>query len=154
MKRFLNITSALMLMFTSCVKENPGHHRGITVNEGESIQSAVDRAMPGQTIYINPGVYLESVLVDKANITIIGMSGGHSERVIIKNPGDEENGITVRDNGDGFVLKNITIENFEENGVFMIRADNFLLSHVETIDDGEYGLFPLFCNNGVIEYCS
>src|SRR5690349_24805920 len=109
MKRVLYVTSALLLMFTSCVKENPGRHPGITVNAGESIQAAVEKAMPGQTIYINPGVYLEAVFVDKANITIIGKSGGHGERVIIKNPGEEENGITVRDNGDGFVLKNVTV---------------------------------------------
>jgi parallel beta-helix repeat protein len=51
-------------------------------------------------------------------------------------------------------LKNVTIQNFEENGVFMIRVDNFVLSHVTTINDGEYGLFPLFCTNGTIEHCT
>src|SRR5690349_5591317 len=107
MKILLTITSAFILMLTSCVKENPARVRGITVNAGESIQAAVDKALPGQTIFLKPGVYLESVLVDKANITIIGLDGGHGERVIIQNPGDEDNGITVRDNGDGFVLKNV-----------------------------------------------
>jgi parallel beta-helix repeat protein len=154
MKRVLYVTSALLLMFTSCVKENPGRHPGITVNAGESIQAAVDKAMPGQTIYINPGVYLEAVFVDKANITIIGNSGGHGERVIIKNPGEEENGITVRDNGDGFVLKNVTVQDFEENGVFLVRVDGFELIKVTTINNGEYGLFPVRCVNGLIEDCS
>jgi hypothetical protein len=72
----------------------------------------------------------------------------------LKIPGDEDNGITVRSDGDGFVLKNVIVQNFEENGVFMIRADNFLLSHVDTKNNGEYGLFPLFCNGGLIEHCS
>jgi parallel beta-helix repeat protein len=154
MKRFLTITSACLLMLTGCVKENPAHVRGITVNAGESIQAAVDKALPGQTIYIKPGIYLESVLVNKANITIIGLGGGHDERVIIKNPGDEDNGITVRDNGDGFVLKNVTVQDFEENGVFLVRVDGFELIKVTTIDNGEYGLFPVRCINGLIEDCS
>jgi len=151
-------------VFTSCKKDssslcNDGIHgknknAGIVVHRGGSIQAAVDAAAPGDIINIEAGIYKEAVLVNKPGIQLIGLVCNPSEKVIIQNPGDEENGITVRDNGDGFVLKNITIENFEENGVFMIRADNFLLSHVETIDDGEYGLFPLFCNNGVIEYCS
>ena len=112
MKQHLIIACVFMLILMSCVKENPAHVRGITVNAGESIQAAVDRAVPGQTIFIKTGVYHESVLVDTANITIIGLNGGHDERVIIANPGEEENGITVRDHGDGFVLKNVTVQDF------------------------------------------
>lgn len=154
MKKLLTITSAIILMLSSCVKENPAHVRGITVNAGESIQAAVDRALPGQTIFIKPGLYLESVVVDKANISLVGLGGGHDERVIIKNPGDQDNGITVRDNGDGFVLKNVTVQDFEENGVFLVRVNGFELVKVTTINNGEYGLFPVHCSNGLIEDCS
>jgi len=121
----------------------------IVVHAGGSIQSAVNAANPGFVIQIEPGTYSEAVVVNKPGIQLIGGDG-----VILQNPGEEEDGIRVTGNGDGFVLKNVTIQNFEENGVFMIRVDNFLLSHVTTINDGEYGLFPLFCSNGVIEHCS
>ena len=154
----------IITVFTSCKKDflypcNDGVHgknKGavIVVHRGGSIQAAVDAAATGDIIHIEAGIYKEAILVNKPGIQLIGLVCNPSEKVIILNPGDEENGITVRDNGDGFVLKNVTVENFEENGVFMIRADNFLLSHVETINNGEYGLFPLFCNNGAIEYCS
>jgi parallel beta-helix repeat protein len=154
MKSSLTIASFAIMMITACVKQNPAHVRGITVNPGESIQAAVDKAMPGQTIYIKPGLYEEAVLVNKANITIIGLRGGHDERVIIKNPGDEENGFTVRDNGDGFVLKNVTVQDFEENGVFLVRVSGFELADITTINNGEYGLFPVRCSNGLIENCS
>ena len=153
MRKLLTIASAV-IMLSGCVKENPAHVRSITVNAGESIQAAVDEALPGQTIFIKPGVYLESVLVNKANITIIGLNGGHDERVVIKNPGDEDNGFTVRDNGDGFVLKNVTVQDFVENGVFLVRVDGFELVKVTTINNGEYGLFPVRCINGLIEDCS
>ncbi len=153
MKQLLTVASASLLMLISCVKDHP-NVRGITVKAGESIQAAVDAALPGQTIFIKPGIYLESVLVEKANIKLIGLNGGHNEMVIIKNPGDEENGITVRDNGDGFVLKNVTVRDFKENGVFLVRVDGFELVKVTTINNGEYGLFPVRCLNGLIENCS
>jgi parallel beta-helix repeat protein len=122
----------------------------MVVHAGSSIQAAVNAAGEGFIIRIEPGTYSEAIVINKPGIQLIG-SG---DSVIIQNPGDEENGITVRDNGDGFVLKNITIQDFEENGVFMIRVDHFLLSHVITINNGEYGLFPLFCSNGIIEHCA
>lgn len=122
----------------------------IIVHAGQSIQAAVNAASPGSIIQIEPGVYNESIVVNKANLQLIGKADG----VIIQNPGDEENGITVNDAGDGFVLKNVTVRNFEENGVYLTHVDNFLLSHVTAINNGEYGLFPVFCNGGLIEHCS
>ncbi|HEU4901588.1 MAG TPA: parallel beta-helix domain-containing protein [Flavisolibacter sp.] len=120
----------------------------VVVQAGSSIQAAVNSAEAGTVIKIEAGIYKESVVVNKPNMTLMGEDG-----VIIQNPGEEENGITVRDAGDGFTLKNVTVRDFEENGVILIRVDGFLLSHVSTIDNGEYGLFPVFSTNGVIEHC-
>ncbi len=121
----------------------------IIVQAGQSIQAAVNAAAPGAVIRIQPGTYREAIVVNTPNISIIG-----NGNVIIENPGDEENGIRVRDAADGFVLKNVTVQNFEENGVILIRVDDFVLSHVTTINNGEYGLFPLFCHKGMIDHCS
>ncbi|GEO05292.1 hypothetical protein AAE02nite_29560 [Adhaeribacter aerolatus] len=120
----------------------------IIVSAGGSIQAAVNAAQPGDIIMIKPGVYKEAILVDKANITLRG-----SEGVIIQNPGDADDGIRVTANGDGFKLYHVTIRDFEENGVFMIRADDYVFSHVTTINCGEYGLFPIASNGGLIEHC-
>jgi parallel beta-helix repeat protein len=139
------ISDTVTKPLTTAAKKQPL----ITVHSGGSIQAAVDAADEGTIIKIESGIYKEAILVNKPGIQIIG-----SGNVIIDNPGEEENGITVRDDGDGFVLKNVTIQNFEENGVFMIRVDDFILSHVDTKNNGEYGLFPLFCNGGTIEHCS
>ena len=131
-----------------------GKDKAIVVHKGGSIQAAVDAAMPGGIILIEGGTYNEAITVSKPGIKLIGLSCFAFEKVIIQNPGDEDNGITVTDEGDGFVLKNVTVQNFEENGVYLTHVDNFLLSHVITINNGEYGLFPLFCKNGIVEYCS
>ncbi|RYZ27307.1 MAG: hypothetical protein EOO10_13135 [Chitinophagaceae bacterium] len=160
--------SAVIVLFfqlTSCKKdigkepdqavlESPGQNAKkvqkaeIVVRPGNSIQAAVDAADPNSVIRIMPGIYSEAVVVDKPGMELIGSDG-----VVIQNPGNQNNGITVRSNGDGFVLKNVTVKDFLRNGVFMIRADNFLLSHVTAINDGEYGLYPIFCNNGKMEHC-
>ena len=77
-----------------------------------------------------------------------------NEKVIIKNSGDEDCGIMVHQGGDGFVLKNVTVEGFSENGVYLEYIDHFLLSNITAIDCKEYGLYPVHCTNGVIEYCT
>ena len=123
-------------------------HR-IIVHAGSSIQAAINTADAGSVIQVEPGIYKEAIVVNKPGIRIIGSGIG----VIIQNPGDEENGITVNDNGDGFVLKNVAIQNFEENGIILIRVDNFTISHVTAVNNGEYGIFPVHCSHGTIEFC-
>jgi len=123
-------------------------HR-IIVHAGSSIQTAVNSAGAGSTILIEPGIYKETIVIDKPGIQIIGLKLG----VIIQNPGDEEDGITVNENGDGFVLKNVAIQNFEENGIILTGVDNFTISHVAATNNGEYGIFPVHCTHGTIEFC-
>jgi parallel beta-helix repeat protein len=124
----------------------------IVVHAGESIQAAVDVSKAGMLILIEPGIYSESITVDKAGIKLVGLSK-NGNNVIIQNPGDEEDGISVTDAGDGFVLKNVTIQNFEENGVLLDSVDNFIISHVTARNNGEYGIFPVFSLHGIIDHC-
>lgn len=164
---FISILITFSFFFSGCKKEisQPGSDTlsevskaspkskapDIIVHPGGSIQAVVDAASEGQIIRIEAGTYHEAIVVNKPGIQLIGAD---ANTVIIQNPGDEDNGITVQDSGDGFVLKNVTVQNFEENGVYLTHADNFLLSHVITINNGEYGLFPVFCKNGIVEHCS
>jgi len=121
----------------------------ITVHQGGSIQAAVNSAGPGSVIKVMPGVYNEAITITTEGISIRG-----SGNVIINNPGDLEDGINVRPGANNFTLENVTIQNFKENGVFLVRVDNFLLRNVTTINNGEYGLFPVVCTNGRIEHCT
>jgi parallel beta-helix repeat protein len=122
---------------------------GAIVPAGGSIQAAIDAAAPGAVIKISPGTYHEALTVAKPRITLIGLGS-----VVIENPGDAEDGITVGDAGDGFVLANVTVRGFEENGVLLNHVDGFLLSHVRAEDNGEYGLFPVFSSHGAIVNCA
>lgn len=125
----------------------------IVVHNGESIQAAVNKAKKGWIIFIEPGTYSEAIVVSKPGIKLIGEFSLWGNGVVIKNPGDEEDGIAVTDKGDGFVLANVTVKNFEENGVYLDSVDNFIISFVTAINDGEYGIFPVHSNHGVVEFC-
>ena len=154
---------AMQAIATSQVSDSKAN---IIVHAGQSIQAAIDKAQPGCTIKIEPGVYKESITVNKAGIKLIGVNKngdditdddndgcGHDAAIVIQNPGEEEDGITVGDAGDGFVLKNVTVQNFEENGVVLDSVDNFTITHVTALNNGEYGIFPVHSSHGSIKHC-
>ena len=127
--------------------------RHIVVQLGTSIQTAINAATAGTTIFIEPGTYKESISVNKPGIRLIG-DNKHHQKIIILNPGTEEDGINVTPDGDGFELRNVTVEGFEDNGVLLTGVDNFVLDHVDAVNNAEYGLFPVHCNKGVIRFCT
>jgi parallel beta-helix repeat protein len=124
-----------------------------TVHAGESIQATVDAAQPGDVIGIEPGTYLEAVLIRTPDLTLLGRGGPGDEPVVIENPGGATNGVEVLDEGDGFVLANVTVRGFDVNGVVLSDVDGFLLRDVTAEDNGEYGFFPVLSANGVIVGC-
>ncbi|MDX1671812.1 MAG: parallel beta-helix domain-containing protein, partial [Balneolaceae bacterium] len=126
----------------------------LVVKPGESIQAAVDAAKPHQTILIEPGTYREAIVVDKPGLKLIGKKDPKGDGVVIENPGYKRNGIRVTDNGDGFRLARVTIKDFGYNGVLLTRVRGFEIFEVTTIDNGEYGLFPVHSSHGLIHHSS
>jgi parallel beta-helix repeat protein len=126
----------------------------VVVHPGDSIQKAVDTAAPGTLIYLQAGTYLQTVTVDKAGIKLIGLPGAHGAQVVIQNPGGKADGIFVTSNGGGFVLKNVVVSGFDQDGVLLTGVNDFKLVNVTARNDGDYGLFPVFCSHGMIEGCS
>ena len=48
------------------------------------------------------------------------------------------------------VIEGITIEGFENNGLFTEHVDGFVIDDVSSIDNLNYGIFPVLSKNGVI----
>ena len=130
------------------------HLHTMRVAPGTSLQAAVDAVGAGGMVLIEPGVYRESVVVDAPGVRLQGLDGGRGEGVVIENPGGAENGIHVTPAGRNFVLQNVTVRGFDENGVLLEGVDGFRLSRVRTERNGEYGLFPVGSTHGVIENCT
>ncbi len=78
--------------------EESFYDASIIVPKHGSIQDAVNEAKPGQAIYIEPGIYKESVVVNTPDITLIGLTN-NNDKVVIESPAAGKNAITVSESG-------------------------------------------------------
>ena len=129
------------------------------VHPGESIQATLDVAPAGSTIFIEPGTYTEAINVAKPGLHLIGLTGPEGSEPVIENPGSADTGITVASPSpgstlNGFALENLVVRDFLENGVVLAGVNHFVISHVQAINNGEYGLFPVFSAFGLISNCT
>jgi len=128
-----------------------------------TIQDAENAANPGDTIFVPPGIYRETVHVNKDDLTIVG-----SREAIIDASGFA-NGIqvgadilfSVGPKGipvcptvavKTFKLIGLTIRNATQNGVFLSGVDTYTILRGRFIDNGDYGVFPSCSNNGQIGF--
>jgi parallel beta-helix repeat protein len=157
-----NTLITLALVILSPMLMAPGCGQVVVVHRGETIQDAVDRANPGDTILVLPGLYTgtagdESVVdVQTSNLTIWGLP-----HAVIDATGFEY-GIMVGQDApigpDGcppitvtnFRMKGLTIQNADETGVRLVGVDGFELNYGRYIDNHEYGPFPVCSRNGEI----
>ena len=132
----------------------------ITVKAGESIQAAVDRARPGDTIEVLPGIYREEVKIDIDNITLRGLNVEERELGIgsagLLRPvldGDKKLSDGVIATGSNFVIENFDIQHYIANGVVAQHARNVTFRNLKITDTGLYGVYPVSCTGVTIEKC-
>ena len=78
----------------------------VTVSPGESIQAAIDTAWAGATIFIDPGVYRETLYITK-DLTLQGFGGG-----VVLEPINGQTGILIRSYHQAQVqINRLTIRN-------------------------------------------
>ena len=123
--------------------------RTLTVKDGESIQAAVTRAQPGDTIQVMPGTYRETVFIDKDNIALIGVIKDGDWPLL---QGDRKLNDAILYSGNGVRIENLKIMNFKGNAIMGQAGNNFVIRHNWITDSGVYGIFPEFGTNGLIEY--
>ncbi len=143
----------------------------IRVKSGESIQAAVDRAIAGDTIEVEPGVYTEEVFIDLDNITLRGLKPDAQEaqaklrqvsltatpvgwynrsgRPVLD--GRNQLADAVIATGDNFVIEGFEVRDYVGNGIQVQNARGPVFRDLLIDHTGLYGVYPVSCTGVTVE---
>jgi parallel beta-helix repeat protein len=124
----------------------------LVVYPGQSIQAAVNHAHPGDTVFIMPGHYQQSVLVAKNNLRIRGSGAGAGGTVI--EPAKTPHGICATESKSGICVfdprhertivgarvDNLLVRDFEGDGVVGIGTRDLIVDNVMALNNARYGV--------------
>ena len=126
-----------------------GAPQTITVAPGETIQAAVDRARPGDTVQIPYGVYHERVAVDISGLTLAGVANAAGEWPVLDGQGQLSEGVIA--SGNDFTVGNLHVVNYTDNGVLVEGARGVHFHDIVAENVGTYGVYPVRSTDVVIE---
>lgn len=129
---------------------SPAHAPAVVrVGPNESIQQAVDRSGPGDTIEVPYGVYHEAVVLDWSYVKLIGIPNEKGEWPVIDGEGTRADGVIA--SGNNFEMANFAVKNYTSNGVLVEGATGVYLHDMYIENTGVYGVYPVRCTGVVIE---
>ncbi|CAN0343258.1 unnamed protein product, partial [Chrysoparadoxa australica] len=117
--------------------------------DGESIQAAVNKAVNGDVILVQPGTYRESVYIDKDNITLRGVVVEGEWPVM---EGDHKLNDAILYSGNNVTVEWLKIMHYKGNAIMGQSGNNYVIRNNWIVDTGVYGIFPQYGKNGLIEY--
>src|SRR6266568_7554686 len=138
------------LASTSQTRRQPAAQTLLTVKPGQSIQAAVDRAQKGDRIEVFPGVYHQSIMIDKAGISLIGVQV-NGERPMLD--GENKLGDAIQGSADDFLMQGFAIRNYTGNGIVNHRARHVTYRDLIVENPGLYAVYPVECVGVLVEGC-
>jgi parallel beta-helix repeat protein len=121
--------------------------RVITVEDGQSIQDAIAKAQPGDTVQVMPGTYRETVYIDKDDIALVGVIRGEAWPTM---EGEGKRNDAVLYSGNGIRVENLKVVGYKGNAIMGQAGNNFVIRHNWIANTGVYGIFPELGENGLI----
>ncbi len=163
----LIMAAGMTLASVGCSSGTPTARVPIRVPQDRpTIQAGVEAAHKGDLVLVGPGIYRESVLIEKAGITVRGLD---RNTVILDGENKHESGITVA--ADGVVIENLTAHNYNGNGVFVNGGyspkgvdktktfglgddaiKGYRVSYVTAYNNGLYGIYAFGSRGGQIDH--
>ena len=121
----------------------------IVVAEGESIQSAVDRAQPGDTVEVTYGVYHERVVIDVNNLTLRGRPNEAGQWPVLDGQGDLSEAVIA--SGNNFTISHLHVRNYTDNGILVEGVTGVHFHDIFAENTGTYGVYPVQSTNVLVE---
>ncbi|QKV91863.1 right-handed parallel beta-helix repeat-containing protein [Streptomyces sp. NA02950] len=118
------------------------------VRPGQSIQTAVELARPGDTIELLPGVYRENIQITTSRLTIRGAGSRTVLRPAKKASsnacGKAGHGLCVTGTAQQPVtnvrIQSLTVSGFPKNGIWATHTDRLRVRRVTAADNGQQGI--------------
>ncbi len=122
----------------------------LRVMPGQSIQAALDRSQFGDRVEVMPGVYHQTVAMDRDGIEVAGLVV-NGERAVL----DGQNALAdaVQGTGNDCALEGFVIRNYTGNGVVFNKANNVVFRDLVVENSGLYAVYPVECKGVLIEEC-
>jgi hypothetical protein len=122
----------------------------------KTIQSAVNKAKPGDTVKVKSGTYREGVTVlgaSKRYLKLVGNPKDPSKVVLDGSQGKKtprQNGVRV-DGANQVTINGFTAKHYNGNGFFVVNVSGYELNHLNATLAGVYGIYAFNSIGGVME---
>lgn len=120
----------------------------LAVKSGEKISEAVKKAKNGDVIEVYPGRYVETVIIDRENISLVGKRID-GKRPVLDGEKRLNDGVIV--SGSGFTIEGFLVENYKGNGIMTQGANDVVIRDLDVRYTGIYGIYPTRGKNILVE---
>jgi parallel beta-helix repeat protein len=121
----------------------------VRVGPEETLQQAIDRSGPGDTIEVPYRIYHESVVLDWSDVKLLGIPNDKGEWPVIDGEGKRSDGVIA--SGNNFEMAFFSVKNYTSNGVLVEGATGVYLHDLYIENTGVYGVYPVRCTDVLME---
>jgi hypothetical protein len=117
--------------------------------DAPTLQAAIARAEPGDTILLGPGTYPGGSVIPPAKHDIT-IRGSDRNEVVLDGDNRRRDGILVR--ADGVSILNLSAHSFRRNAFYFLGADRYRASYVTAWNVEGYGIYAEDSQHGVLDH--